>query len=122
MALEGATLFGYLAYLGEGEYLESAAVGEDGPVPRSEGVESARPAEDVESGTQIEVVCVAQDYLGPYVVLQVAVIYPFDASYRSHGHKDGGLYHTVVGIQETASGIGRAVGGYDLEIHCRKIS
>ena len=100
MAVEYAALRSYLAYLGKGEYLESAAVRKNGAVPVLELVQAAGRPENVKPRTQIQMVCVAQYYFGTYVLLEVTMIHSLDASDRSHGHEDGGMDAPVPGLNK----------------------
>ena len=115
--LEDAAFFGELAALGQREHLEAAAVGQDGPVPRGEGVEAARTAQDVQAGPQVEVVGIAQDDLGVYVFSQVLVVDAFDRTDRSHRHEDGRLDRSVVGGDPAAAGLRGGVPGQKFEFH-----
>ena len=56
------------APMGKRENLEAAAVGEQRAFPTVEAVEATGSAEDVETGTQVEMVGVAEYYLGIDVV------------------------------------------------------
>ena len=107
--LEDAALFGEFPALGEREDLEAAAVGQDGPVPRGEGVEAAGPAQDVEAGAQVEMVCVAQDDLGLDVFFEFFMENALHGADGPHRHEDGGFNRTVVGGDPAEPGAGRAV-------------
>ncbi len=69
VGLELAALGGNLAYPGETEHLESAAVGKDGAVPVLEFMQASGGAKGLEARAQVEVVCVAKYDLGAYVFL-----------------------------------------------------
>ena len=109
MALEGHALFLNLPDAGQGKDLEAAAVGQDGPVPRGEGVEAAGPAQDVEAGAQVEMVCVAQDDLGLDVFFEFFMENALHGADGPHRHEDGGVDRTVVGGDPAEPGAGRAV-------------
>ena len=65
---EGAALVGDFAVFGKRENLKAAAVGEQRAFPTVEAVEATGSAEDVETGTQVEMVGVAEYDLGVDVV------------------------------------------------------
>ena len=104
MRREGAPLFCDLAPLRQRKHLEPAAVGEYGTVPAGETVQAARLAQGLQTRPQIQVVGIAQDYLGPHILLQIFMINALDAAHGADRHKDGGLYAAVVGGQHTAAG------------------
>ena len=97
MAAEVGAFFGELAVCAEGEHLKAAAVGEDRTVPSVEFVQATGPADDVHAGTEIEVICVAKDNLGLYVVAQFVHVDAFHGAEGADGHEDGGFYGAVVG-------------------------
>ena len=74
MALELASFPGKFADLRQGEDLESSAVGQDGSVPGFELVQASGLAESLQTRSQIQVIGVAQDYLGAYVFLELLVV------------------------------------------------
>ena len=94
---EGAAVRRQLADGAEGEYLETAAVGEDRAVPSLEAVQAAGLPEDAEPGAQIEVISIAEDDLGPDIFLQIPMVHALDAAHRADGHEDGRTDLPVVG-------------------------
>ena len=63
MRIEIYPLFLYLVELGEGKYLKSAAVGEDGSIPVHELVQTARLFYHVVARAHIQVIGVGKNYL-----------------------------------------------------------
>ncbi len=122
MALEGAAFRSELAYGTQAEHLEAAAVGEDGTVPVLELVKSARRPEDIQSGTEIEMICIAEDDLGFDIFLKVFMVYPLYGPDSAYGHEDRGAYIAVAGMQDSATGGGMKVGMYLFKFHRPKIS
>jgi len=104
MALESASLSSQLTDWAEAEYLESAAVGKYGAVPVFELVEAACLAEYVQSGTEIEVIGVAEYDFGLHVLLKVFMIYPLHGAYGAYRHEYGGTDVPMVRMQHTAPG------------------
>ena len=83
--------------------LKATAVSQDGPVPGFELMQSTGSLENVQSWTKVEVVGVPENDFRPDIFFKVAVIYAFDRTYRSHGHKDRCFYLPVVGGNQSAS-------------------
>ena len=81
----------------EREDLESAAVGEHGPLPGREAVHAPGPLDDLHARTHVEMVGVGQDDLRAGLLLHVAVEEPLDRGGRAHGHEDRGAHRAVVG-------------------------
>ena len=104
MRSEGATFRLELAYRGQGEYLETAAVGKDRTVPVLEFVKSAGLAEHVQSGTQVEMISVAEYDLGSYIFLQIPMIYALDGPYGPDGHENRGMYRAMIGFDQACAG------------------
>ena len=100
------------------EDLKPAAVGQNRAVPCAEAVQPSRPFEDVRSGTQVEVVGVAQNDLCADLLFQIAVEDAFDAPDGAHGHEDRGLDRSVVGRDDARSGRASGVGMLQVESHC----
>ena len=121
VALEGATFRGQFADRAEREHLETAAVREDGPIPRLEGVQAACGTQGVEPRAQVEVVGVAQDDLGADVLPQVAVIDALDGTYRPDGHENGGMDLAVVRLDDARAGGGMRIGRSLRKFHPSKI-
>ena len=97
--------FGDLAERCQREYLETAAVGEDGTGPIHELVESAHIMDQLVAGTIVEVVGVGQ------LDLTVNVIEQFnggdtalDGGAGTHVHENGGLDVTVNGVEHASAG------------------
>ena len=87
------------------------------PVPGREAVHAARPLENIHTGTQIKVIGVGQDDLGPGFVAHVAVKDALDGRRRTYGHKDRGLHHAVIGLQFARSRLRRGVFMLERKFH-----
>ena len=94
MALELDALLVYASELAEGEYLESAAVREDVAVPVAEVMKAVEGLEDLDSGSEIEMVCISENQVvadfGHIIMMD-----GLDRSVGSHRHKGRGLDHAV---------------------------
>ena len=106
-----AALLAQLAYAGEAEHLEAAAVGEHRAVEAVEPVEAAGLAEYLSAGAQIEMVGIAQDYLRLDIILKLADVYSLDGPHCAYGHEDGGLDGAVVGMDDSGASLGAALVG-----------
>ncbi|VTR68653.1 hypothetical protein DESC_720031 [Desulfosarcina cetonica] len=95
--------FGELAQLGQGKDLEPAAVGQDGMLPVHEAMQAAKPADDLGTGPQVEVVGVAQDNLGPggFDFLGAQGL---DRRLGADGHENRGLDGAVGGVKCSGPG------------------
>ena len=87
---------------GEAEDLEAAAVGENRLFPIHEFVQPAGGADDVESGTQIEMVGVAEDDLRAHLA-EFARVERLDAGLRADGHEHRRFHHAMRGGQPAKS-------------------
>ena len=110
-------LFGELATVRQREDLEAAAIGENGTLPPVELVQPAGLVQDIEARAQVQVIGVAQDYLGLDVVAQLALMHSLDRRHRAHGHEDRRQYRTVVGRDYAGPGMATLIGMYQLKIH-----
>ena len=117
MGLEMTPLLLKFAAARQREDLKAAAVGEHRPVPGREAVHAARPLENIHTGTQIKVVGVGQDDLGPGFVAHVAVEDTLDGRRRTYGHEDRGLHHAVIGLQFTRPRLRRRVFMLERKFH-----
>ena len=117
VAAEGHPLVSQFAVLGKGEDLEAAAVGQDGTVPPVELVQASGTLDDVHTGTQVQVIGVAQDDLGLDVLAQFGHMDSLDGSHGAYWHEDRGLDLAVVGRDESSAGIGALGRGYELIVH-----
>ena len=103
MRAELAALFAEFAYAGKREHLKAAAVGEHGAVETVEAVQTAGALQDVEPGTQVEMIGVAENDFGVDVVLEFMQVHPLHAADGADGHEDGRVYVAVVGVYESGS-------------------
>ena len=105
---EGGAAVGDPHLGGEAEHLEPAGVGEDGPVPAHEPVESAEVADEFVAGPQGEVVGVAEEDLRPGV-LDHPRGQPLDRGLGADGHEDGRLDRPVRRGEQPGAGCPVAV-------------
>lgn len=75
------------AKFGEREHLVAAAVGEDGPLPAHEAVEPAEELDDLQAGTEIEMIRVSENDRGPQFLAQLVGRNRFDRTLRAHRHE-----------------------------------
>jgi hypothetical protein len=68
-------------------------------------MKTASLLENVKTWTKIQVVCVAENNLGKNLLAKFLKMNSLYRSYSSHRHKDRGLYLSVVGCDDTCSGI-----------------
>src|ERR1039457_1378131 len=90
MRTEFHAVFLHLANFCQTKNLKPAAVGENWLVPIHEFVQTAGGADDIKSGTQIEVISVAENYLRAHLV-KLARVERLDAGLRADGHEHGRL-------------------------------
>src|SRR5947207_2741632 len=88
------SVFGDLAQAAEAEDLESARVGEQGPLPAHEPVQSAQIADDLVTGTQIKMVSISQNNLRAQF-LQCVLRNAFHRTQSAHRHEYRGLDHAM---------------------------
>ena len=117
MRLEGDAFLFHLANAREREYLEPSAVGEDGTVPAVELMQASHSFQHVESGTEVEVVGVAEDDLSLDLVAYVTDMACLDGAYGADGHEDGRHDVAMVGVQHPCAGVALRVVGGEGEFH-----
>ncbi len=61
--------------------------------------------ENVGSGTEVEMVCVAEYDTGVYIVVQLALVDTFHTADSADGHEDRCWYGAVVGSDFTGTGV-----------------
>src|SRR3954451_10396400 len=98
MRLELSPFFPDDAALREAEHLKAAAVGENRTRPPDKPMEPAAPGNQLISGTQEQVVGVAEDDLGAHR-LEVTVQRGLDRTLRAHRHECRRM-HDAVGRRE----------------------
>ena len=91
--------------------LEAAAVRQDRAVPVLEAMEAAGFPEGVQSGTEIEMVGVAENDFRADILLQIPVIHALDGADGPDGHEDGGMDGAMVGLDDPRAGGGGGIGG-----------
>ena len=101
----------------ERENLKTTRVSKDRAIPGVELMEATRLAENIESGTEIEVVGVAQDDLGLYLLTEFREMHTLHTAHRTHRHEDGGENLSVVGGNHTCTGIRGIVAMFYFESH-----
>jgi hypothetical protein len=97
---------------GEGKDLESAAVRKDGTVPVLELVKSSSLPEDFKTRPQIQMVSISKDNLCADIFLEVTVIHTLDRTYRAYRHENGGMNLSMVGGDDTCTGMRGSIVGY----------
>ena len=115
---ELATLFREFANAREGKHLKAAAVGEHGAVETVELMQAAGLFYNVQAGSQVEVIGVAEDNLRLDVVSEFAQVHAFHAAERAHRHEDGRFNLAVVGFDDTCSGVAAGEGMLEGKVHC----
>ena len=103
---EGNTVRIELAQLLERHHLEAAGIGQDGPGPAHEAVQSAELADQVGAGAEEKVVGVAEDDGGTEVFPQVPLGKAFDGGLGADGHKNRGGDVAVFGVEDSGAGAG----------------
>ena len=98
-------LLGDLAERGQGEHLESAAIGEDRLGPVHEFVETAHIVNELVAGANVQVVGVGQLHLAVHVVQKLHGGYAaLNGRAGTHVHENGSLNVTVNGVQHASAG------------------
>ena len=91
-------------------------------VPVLELVKSARRPEDIQSGTEVQMIGIAENDLGLDIFFKVFMVYPLHGAYSAYGHENGSADITVAGVEHSATGGGMRVGMYLFKFHLSKIS
>ena len=117
MRAEGAALRSQFPAVGQGEYLETAAVGQYRAVPSGKPVQASGHPQGLQPGPQIEMIGIAQDDLSPDIGFQVPMVHSFNRTDGTHGHKDRCLYGPVVRPDPSSACVGRRVCLKQLELH-----
>ena len=108
MRAERHALFRHLAQIAQAEYLESAGVGEDGPVPRHELLHAAELAHHLHARPQIQVIGVVQQDLDAKL-FQHVLRHAFDCANGADRHENWRLHLAM--RRKEASGARFAVDG-----------
>ena len=109
MALERDPLLLDPAEFPERDHLEATRVRENGPVPIHELVQAAEPGDPLVTRTQVQVVCVRQDYRGANGT-EILRVERLDRCVRADRHELWGLDHTVRQCQTPQAGTRGPVG------------
>ena len=105
MGSKGHAFFRDLAQFGKAEHLESAAVGQDGAVPAGKLVQAAHIGYQLITGAQMQVVGVAEHYLGadPLQILRGQAA--LDGTGGGNILEGRGLHRAVHGLELTPPGV-----------------
>ncbi len=120
VAGKGGAFFRDLAAMRKAEYLIAATVRQDGPLPVHEPVETTGGFHRLHPRPQVEMVGIAQDDLGFYLLLQLGLV---DALYRPDRpdrHENGGRYFPVISNNSACAGICLGVGVVKSKLHWRE--
>lgn len=90
-----------LAQLGKAEHLESAAVGQDGPVPAGKFVQTAHIGYQLITGTQMQVVGVAEHHLGADLLQILRGQAALDGTGGGNILESRGLHRAMHGLELT---------------------
>jgi hypothetical protein len=104
MRTEFRTIFFQFTNIRQGKNLKSAAVGQYGPFPTDETMQATRSFQNIQTGTQKQMIRISENDLRANIIGQVALM---NALYRSlcpDGHKHGRCYLAVVGRNNAAPG------------------
>ena len=103
MTSESTSFGGEFSYRRQREYLKPATVCQNRTVPGLEFMQSAGRLQNVQPWTQVQVICIAEYYLGADIFFKVTVIHAF---YRTHGpdrHKNRGMNIPMVCMNDSTS-------------------
>ena len=117
MTTELATLLSEFADTGEREHLKTTRVGQNRTIPGIELVQSTCLAEDIQSRTEIQMVGIAQNDLRLDLFAKLGEMHRLHTSHRTDGHEDGGLNLTVIGGDQSCTGVTRIVTMLYLKSH-----
>ena len=95
------TLFGHLAYIGEGEYLKTSRVGEDRTCPSLETMQTTSLVKNLRTRTEIKVIGVAENDLRLDILFEESALYTLDGTNRTNRHKNRGLDIPMVSMYHT---------------------
>ena len=105
MRMEGYPLLADVAELCQAEYLKSAAVGQDGPVPAGELVQAAHVGNHLVAGTQMQMIGIAQHDLRADVLQVKGRQSALDGAGCGNIHESRGLYRAVHRLENAAAGM-----------------
>ena len=105
---------GDFADFGQTENLEAAAVGQNGAGPAHKLVQAAGGAENLQAGTNGEMVGVAQQNLGAHLP-QLPRVERLDTGLRADRHEDRRLDHAAGRGQPAQARPGKRIGGEQIE-------
>ncbi len=95
---EAHALFGDLRLLGQGEYLEAAAIGQDRSVPTHKRVQAPRQVDELWTGPEHQVIGIRQDDLRAET-FDLGRMERLDGGLRSDRHEDRGLDRPSAGLE-----------------------
>ena len=105
MGSKGHAFFRDLTQLGQAEHLESAAVGQDGAVPAGKLVQAAHIGYQLITGAQMQVVGVAEHYLGADLLQILRGQAALDGTGGGNILEGRGLHRAVHGLELTPPGV-----------------
>ena len=105
MGSKGHAFLRDLTQLGQAEHLESAAVGQDGAVPAGKFVQAAHIGYQLITGAQMQVVGVAEHYLGADLLQILRGQAALDGTGGGNILESRGLHRTVYGLELTPPGV-----------------
>lgn len=120
VAGKGGAFLRDLAPVRKAEYLVAATIRKDGPIPIHELVETTGSFHSLHPRPEIEVVSVAQDDPGLYVLLKLRLVNSLNGSDRAYWHENRGWDLTVVSYDGTRTGIRFGIGMVEGELHWRE--
>jgi hypothetical protein len=117
VAPEGHALLLDFSVLGQAVHLIPSGIGQDGPVPAHEPMQSSRLLQDIKARTKIQVVGVPQNDVRVDGFGQHILRHRLDGTLRANRHERGGAEVTVRRLQRAGPGLGMGINGLDDEGH-----
>src|ERR1700688_4473204 len=114
MRAEGDAIFGDFAEVIQTENLEAPGIGQDCPRPRHETMQAAQAADGFDSGTQVEVISVAEEDLSSEFFENI-LRHGFHRPGSANGHEHWS-FDLAMGCDQ-ATGTGGSGTGVDLELN-----
>ena len=111
---EGDAFVRYFPQFAQAEYLEAAGIGENRAWPRHELVKAAHSSDQFVAGTQIEMVCVGEDYLS-VEIFEILLCLAFYRGCGANRHERRRLDHAVRRGETPQARTGR-IGRQNLEM------
>src|SRR5581483_107862 len=102
MRAEGHAFFADLAQIAQAEDLEAARVGEDGARPGHEKMQTAKLADQVDSGPEVKMIGIAEQDLDAESFEHI-LRHAFDGGLRTDRHENGRFNGAVWRVQGSTS-------------------